>query len=87
MKSVSIGICLLILSIVLPSFAADKPLIYPRKEAKAHGLGKLIEGAWQPGERVTIIEDLITAAKRFFQLLADIFLALRDEYFPNGFQS
>jgi uridine monophosphate synthetase len=40
---------------------ANTPLIYPRKEAKAHGLGKLIEGAWQPGDRVVIIEDLITS--------------------------
>ena len=40
---------------------ADKPLIYPRKEAKAHGLGKGIEGAWQPGERAVVIEDLITS--------------------------
>lgn len=43
------------------AIAADKPLIYPRKEAKAHGLGKLIEGAWQPGDRVVVIEDLITS--------------------------
>jgi uridine monophosphate synthetase len=40
---------------------ADKPLIYPRKEVKTHGLGKEIEGVWQPGERVVIIEDLITS--------------------------
>jgi uridine monophosphate synthetase len=39
----------------------DKPLIYPRMEAKAHGLGKEIEGAWQPGERVVVVEDLITS--------------------------
>jgi len=43
------------------AIAADKPLIYPRKEVKEHGLGKLIEGAWQPGDRVAIIEDLITS--------------------------
>lgn len=43
------------------AIAADKPLIYPRKEVKEHGLGKLIEGKWQPGERVAIIEDLITS--------------------------
>jgi len=43
------------------ALAADKPLIYPRKEVKEHGLGKLIEGAWQPGDRVAIIEDLITS--------------------------
>ena len=40
---------------------ADKPLIYMRKEVKAHGLGKEIEGEWQAGERVVIIEDLITS--------------------------
>ncbi len=43
------------------AIAADKPLIYPRKEVKEHGLGKLIEGAWAPGDRVAIIEDLITS--------------------------
>jgi uridine monophosphate synthetase len=43
------------------AIAADKPLIYPRKEVKAHGLGRQIEGAWQPGERVVVIEDLITS--------------------------
>ncbi|MBX2998226.1 MAG: orotate phosphoribosyltransferase [Caldilineaceae bacterium] len=43
------------------SLVADAPMIYPRKEAKAHGLGKDIEGLWQPGERVVVIEDLITS--------------------------
>jgi len=43
------------------SLEANVPLIYPRKETKAHGLGKEIEGAWNPGERVVIIEDLITS--------------------------
>lgn len=40
---------------------ANLPLIYPRKEVKQHGLGKDIEGSWQPGERVVIVEDLITS--------------------------
>ncbi len=31
-----------------------------RKEAKAHGTGKLIEGPFEPGDRVVIIEDVIT---------------------------
>ncbi len=43
------------------ALAADAPLIYPRKESKAYGLGKDIEGAWEPGERIVIIEDLITS--------------------------
>ena len=31
-----------------------------RKEAKAHGTGRLIEGSFQPGDRVAVIEDVIT---------------------------
>lgn len=31
-----------------------------RKEAKQHGTGKLIEGPFQPGDRVVIVEDVIT---------------------------
>lgn len=31
-----------------------------RKEPKAHGTGKLIEGPFQPGDRVVVIEDTIT---------------------------
>ena len=42
------------------SLASAVPLIYNRKESKRHGLGKDIEGLWQPGDRVVIIEDVIT---------------------------
>lgn len=31
-----------------------------RKEAKAHGTGKLIEGPFRQGDRVAVIEDVIT---------------------------
>lgn len=31
-----------------------------RKEAKAHGTGKVIEGAFEPGDRVVVVEDVIT---------------------------
>lgn len=43
------------------SLCSGVPMVYPRKEVKAHGLGREIEGVWQPGERVVIIEDLITS--------------------------
>lgn len=31
-----------------------------RKEAKVHGTGKLVEGPLRPGDRVVVIEDVIT---------------------------
>lgn len=43
------------------------PLIYPRKEVKAYGLGKNIEGNWHAGERVVVIEDLITSGGSIIQ--------------------
>lgn len=38
-----------------------KPLIYSRKEAKTHGTGQNIEGAYQAGQRAVLIEDVITS--------------------------
>ncbi|PKO07079.1 MAG: orotate phosphoribosyltransferase [Chloroflexi bacterium HGW-Chloroflexi-3] len=37
------------------------PLIYPRKEAKAHGTGQMIEGAYMPGQCAVLMEDIITS--------------------------
>jgi orotate phosphoribosyltransferase len=31
-----------------------------RKEPKSHGTGKLIEGPFEPGDRVAVVEDVIT---------------------------
>lgn len=45
---------------VAVSLAADKPMLYSRKEAKSHGTAKLIEGAYNPGETVVVIDDIIT---------------------------
>lgn len=44
------------------SAATARPLraFTVRKEPKAHGTGKLIEGPFQAGDRVAIIEDVIT---------------------------
>lgn len=36
------------------------PLIYPRKEAKEYGAKRAIEGAFEPGERVVVLDDLIS---------------------------
>ncbi len=37
------------------------PLIYPRREAKSYGTRRLIEGEYQPGERVVLLDDLISS--------------------------
>ncbi|MFW6362768.1 MAG: orotidine-5'-phosphate decarboxylase [Spirochaeta sp.] len=36
------------------------PMIYPRMEQKKHGSGDRIEGGYHPGERVLLLDDLIT---------------------------
>ena len=38
----------------------DLPLIYVRSSAKDRGLQKKVEGVLQPGQKVIVIEDLIT---------------------------
>ena len=36
------------------------PFIYVRSSAKEHGMGNQIEGHFEPGQRVVVIEDLIS---------------------------
>lgn len=40
--------------------ALDLPFIYIRSAAKGHGMTNLIEGDIKPGDRVVVIEDLIS---------------------------
>lgn len=40
-----------------------KPMIWPRMPAKDHGTGNTIEGGFQAGERVLLLDDLITTGK------------------------
>jgi uridine monophosphate synthetase len=42
------------------SLETGLPMIYPRKEAKGHGLGRQIEGAFRAGDRAVVLDDLIT---------------------------
>jgi uridine monophosphate synthetase len=41
------------------SLALHKPLIYPRKEVKAHGARRLIEGDFNEGDRVVVVDDIL----------------------------
>mgnify|MGYP001794090272 CR=1 FL=1 len=47
------------------AFVAQPPRIWRtfvvRKQAKDHGLGKLIEGSFQPGDRAVIVDDVLTS--------------------------
>jgi orotate phosphoribosyltransferase len=42
------------------SYKLRKPLIYVRKEAKSHGTQKMVEGLLLPGDRVVLVDDLVT---------------------------
>ena len=39
---------------------SGRGLIYPRMDSKSHGTNKRVEGAFQPGQRVALLDDLIT---------------------------
>lgn len=43
-----------------------------RKEAKAHGTGKLVEGPFRDGDRVVVIEDVITTGSSALRAAAAI---------------
>jgi uridine monophosphate synthetase len=45
---------------VAASLAGGIPLVYPRREAKTYGTRRRIEGAFQPGEHVVVIDDIVT---------------------------
>jgi uridine monophosphate synthetase len=41
------------------SLQLHKPLIYPRKEVKAHGARRLIEGDFKEGDQVVVVDDIL----------------------------
>jgi uridine monophosphate synthetase len=43
------------------ALVAHSSLIYPRKVTKSYGTGKAIEGVFSAGDRVVVIEDLVTS--------------------------
>ncbi len=48
------------------AMAADQlklPFIYVRSKPKEHGMGNQIEGFYEPGKKVVVIEDLISTGK------------------------
>ena len=43
------------------SLACDIPFLIVRKEAKGYGTERLVEGTYEEGERVCLIEDVVTS--------------------------
>ena len=45
------------------------PFIYVRSKPKEHGMGNMIEGVLQPGQKVVVIEDLVSTGKSSLQVV------------------
>jgi uridine monophosphate synthetase len=50
----------------------DQPLIYPRREVKEHGTRRAIEGAFEPGETMLLVDDLITRGDSKLEAIAPL---------------
>ena len=48
------------------------PMIYPRKETKDYGTKAEIEGAYEPGMRVAVVDDLATTGGSKFEAIAKL---------------
>jgi orotate phosphoribosyltransferase len=61
-------------AIAAASYGSDTPLdaFSVRKDAKTHGTGKLIEGNFASGNRVVVIEDVITTGSSARQAIAAV---------------
>jgi uridine monophosphate synthetase len=45
------------------SLRLHHPMIFPRKEVKAHGTRRVIEGNFHPGEKVVVVDDILISGK------------------------
>ena len=53
------------------AMAADQlklPYMYVRPKPKEHGMGNQIEGSFEPGQKILVIEDLISTGKSSLQV-------------------
>jgi orotate phosphoribosyltransferase len=49
------------------AYRLSKPFLYIRREVKTHGAERRIEGQLLPGDRVVLVDDLITTGKNTLQ--------------------
>jgi len=49
------------------SILKEIPMIQIRKKAKAHGMKNLIEGTWNHGDRVILVDDVLTTGSSLLE--------------------
>ncbi len=54
------------------SLRTGLPLLMVRKERKDHGTGKLVEGELSAGDKVLVVEDVITTAGSSLKAIAEL---------------
>lgn len=54
------------------SLTIDRPLVYPRKEVKAYGTSRPIEGRFEPGDKILMLDDLITRGDSKLEAIAPL---------------
>ena len=54
------------------SLTIDRPLVYPRKEVKAYGTARPIEGHYEAGDKVLVLDDLITRGDSKLEAIAPL---------------
>jgi orotate phosphoribosyltransferase len=54
------------------AYSLAKPLVYTRKDIKLHGRERAVEGILTPGERVLLVDDVITTGKNILTALQSI---------------
>ena len=54
------------------AFSLSKPLVYTRKEVKLHGRERKVEGVLAPGDKVLLVDDVITSGKNTLQALQSL---------------
>src|SRR5262249_43989690 len=51
---------------------SGRPLVYPRKEVKAYGTQRQVEGVFKPGDRALVIDDVITTGGAKVEAIAPL---------------
>ncbi|MDQ6773397.1 MAG: orotate phosphoribosyltransferase [Candidatus Dormibacteraeota bacterium] len=54
------------------SMELELPLVLVRKEVKAYGTSRALEGVLEPGDRVTVIEDVLTTGGAALDAIAKV---------------